>query len=61
MLDISDALEAGVHLIVHADDIVVYVSDLDEARAYRKLQDILKGCSYGVWHMNSLLNLLNAA
>ena len=41
MLDISDELEAGIHLIVYADDIVVYASDSDEARTYMKLQDSL--------------------
>ena len=40
-IDISDALEAGVRLIVYADDIVVYVSDPDGSRAYKKLQDTL--------------------
>ena len=41
MLDISYALEVGVRLIVYVDDIVVYVADPDEARAYKKLQDFL--------------------
>ena len=54
MLDISDVLEAGVRLIVYADDIVVYVSDPDEAWAYKKLQDSLTRMQlYVVVPMNS--------
>ena len=40
MLDISDASEAGVRLIVYADDIVVYDYDPDETRVIENFRTL---------------------
>ena len=53
MLDISETLEAGVHMIVYADDIVLYVIDPNEDCARRKIQNTLARIS--TWcHANEL-------
>ena len=39
--DIFEAVDSGVHIIVYADDIILYVSDQCMDIAHRKLQDIL--------------------
>ena len=41
MLDIVECLEAGIYMIVHADDILVYVIDQNEDCARKKLHDTL--------------------
>ena len=41
MLDICETLEAGVHMIVYADDIVLYVIDPNEDCPHLKIQNIL--------------------
>ena len=41
MLDICETLEAGVHMIVYADDIVLYVIDPNEDCARLKIQNTL--------------------
>ena len=41
MRDIDETLEEGVRMIVYADDILLYVTDPDEDRARRKIQDTL--------------------
>ena len=41
MLDIVETLEEGVHMMVYADDIFVYVINSNEDLARRKLHDTL--------------------
>ena len=41
MQDILACLEAGIYMIVYADDILVYVFDLNEDCARKKLHDTL--------------------
>ena len=54
MWDIVETLEDGVYMIIYADDILLYVIDLDEDRARRKIQDTLARISQ--WLMNYPMN-----
>ena len=52
MWDIVETLEDGVYMIIYADDILLYVIDLDEDRARRKFKTSSTASHGGAKPMN---------
>ena len=60
MLDISETLEAELHMVVYADDIILYAIDPNKDCNRLKIKDFLVRISACVKQMNYSLSILSS-